>query len=152
MAVVDGPGDCPTEWSKSEREKQMSYNITYMWNLKKWYRWQLWKDGIPWNAHTDWCSIRKRQLTLFPEKVVKIVPFASNVYLVTSCNVQLILATFAASPGPPSDSVNNHCLLYAIIFLCIHIIYISVICLTVNILSEESYSSDLYRRRMWKQV
>ena len=33
---VDGPRDCHTEWSKSEREKQISYNITYMWNLEKW--------------------------------------------------------------------------------------------------------------------
>ena len=24
---------------KSEREKQASYNIAYMWNLEKWYRW-----------------------------------------------------------------------------------------------------------------
>ena len=23
----------------SEREKQISFNITYMWNLEKWYRW-----------------------------------------------------------------------------------------------------------------
>ena len=36
---VDGPRDCPTEWSKSEREKQILYNIAYMWNLEKWYKW-----------------------------------------------------------------------------------------------------------------
>ena len=36
---MNGPRDCHTEWSKSEREKQISYNITYMWNLEKWYRW-----------------------------------------------------------------------------------------------------------------
>ena len=36
---VDGPGNCYTEWSKSEREKQILYNIAYMWNLEKWYRW-----------------------------------------------------------------------------------------------------------------
>ena len=36
---VDGPRDCHTEWSKSEREKQISYNIVYMWNLEKWYIW-----------------------------------------------------------------------------------------------------------------
>ena len=35
---MDGPRDCHTEWSKSEREKQISYNIAYMWNLEKWYR------------------------------------------------------------------------------------------------------------------
>ena len=26
--------DYHTKWSKSERERQMSYDITYMWNLK----------------------------------------------------------------------------------------------------------------------
>ena len=35
---VDGPRDCHTESSKSEREKQISYNIEYMWNVEKWYR------------------------------------------------------------------------------------------------------------------
>ena len=36
---VDGPRDCHTEWSKSQREKQISYINAYMWNLEKWYRW-----------------------------------------------------------------------------------------------------------------
>ena len=36
---TDGPRDCHTEWSKSDRERQISYAITYMWNLKKWYKW-----------------------------------------------------------------------------------------------------------------
>ena len=31
---MDGPRDCHTEWSKSQRERQISYDITYMWNLK----------------------------------------------------------------------------------------------------------------------
>ena len=31
---VDGPRICHTEWSKPERERQISYDITYMWNLK----------------------------------------------------------------------------------------------------------------------
>ena len=35
---VDGPRDCHTEWSKSEKEKQISYINTYMWNLEKGYR------------------------------------------------------------------------------------------------------------------
>ena len=35
---VDGPRDCHIVWSKSE--KQISYNITYMWNLEKCYRWE----------------------------------------------------------------------------------------------------------------
>ena len=32
---MDGPRDCHTKWSKPERERQISYDITYMWNLKK---------------------------------------------------------------------------------------------------------------------
>ena len=36
---VDGSRDSHTEWSKSEREKQISYINAYMWNLEKWYRW-----------------------------------------------------------------------------------------------------------------
>ena len=25
------------KWGKSDREKQIKYDITYMWNLKEWY-------------------------------------------------------------------------------------------------------------------
>ena len=35
---MDGPTECPTEWSMSERE-QILHTNTYMWNLEKWYRW-----------------------------------------------------------------------------------------------------------------
>ena len=31
---MDGPRDGHTELSKSDRERQMSYDIAYMWNLK----------------------------------------------------------------------------------------------------------------------
>ena len=30
---MDGPRDCHNEWSKSDRERQMSYDIAYMWKL-----------------------------------------------------------------------------------------------------------------------
>ena len=33
---MDGPRDDHTKWNKSERERQISNDITYMWNLKKW--------------------------------------------------------------------------------------------------------------------
>ena len=36
--------------SKSYREKQISYDITYMWNLKKWYKWTYLQNR---NRHTD---------------------------------------------------------------------------------------------------
>ena len=32
---MDEPRDYNTEWSKPDRERQISYDITYMWNLKK---------------------------------------------------------------------------------------------------------------------
>ena len=32
---MDGPKDYHAKWSKSDRERQISYDITYMWNLKK---------------------------------------------------------------------------------------------------------------------
>ena len=31
---VDGPRDYHTKWSKPDRERQIPYDITYMWNLK----------------------------------------------------------------------------------------------------------------------
>ena len=40
---MDGPRNCHTEWSKPDRERQISYVTTYRWNLKtdtKWtYSW-----------------------------------------------------------------------------------------------------------------
>ena len=39
------PRDCHLKSNKSEREKQVSYNITYMWNLEKWYRWTYAQNG-----------------------------------------------------------------------------------------------------------
>ena len=32
---MDGPRDCHTELSKSDREGEISYDIPYMWNLKE---------------------------------------------------------------------------------------------------------------------
>ena len=32
---MDGPRDCHTESSKSDREGEISYGIPYMWNLKR---------------------------------------------------------------------------------------------------------------------
>ena len=36
---MDGPRDCHTEWSKADRERQISYDAAHMWNLKKGYKW-----------------------------------------------------------------------------------------------------------------
>ena len=36
---VDKPKAYNTEWSNSEREKQISYTNAYIWNLERWYWW-----------------------------------------------------------------------------------------------------------------
>ena len=36
---MDGPRGYYAKWNKSDRERQMPYDFTYMWNLKKWYKW-----------------------------------------------------------------------------------------------------------------
>ena len=36
---MDGTRDSHSKWSKSERERQMPYDITYMWNLKCGTKW-----------------------------------------------------------------------------------------------------------------
>ena len=35
---MDGPRNCHTESRKSDRETQIAYDISYMWNLKKGYK------------------------------------------------------------------------------------------------------------------
>ena len=34
---MDGPRD--SYWTKQVRERQISYDIVYIWNLKTWYTW-----------------------------------------------------------------------------------------------------------------
>ena len=41
---MDRPRDCHPEWSKLDTERQISHDITYMWNLKK--------EGIQMNLFT----------------------------------------------------------------------------------------------------
>ena len=36
---IDGSGGHYAKWNKSDREQQILYDITYMWNLKKGYKW-----------------------------------------------------------------------------------------------------------------
>ena len=58
---MDGPRDCNTEWSKSDRERQISYDIAYMWNLKKEYKWTYLQnrnrvtdvENKPWHRNED---------------------------------------------------------------------------------------------------
>ena len=47
---MDGPRDCHTKQSKLNRERQILHDITYMWNVKKWYKWTYLCNG---NRVTD---------------------------------------------------------------------------------------------------
>ena len=49
-----GPGDDPTKWSKSDRERQISYDITFMWNLKNS------TNALIYNTETDSQTENKR--------------------------------------------------------------------------------------------
>ena len=41
---VDEPRAYYTEWSKSEREREISYNNAYIWSLEKYY-WKIYLQG-----------------------------------------------------------------------------------------------------------
>ena len=49
-ATNDEPRDLHTEWSRSGRERQIPYDITYMWNLKKKKK----KDMKEKQTHREW--------------------------------------------------------------------------------------------------
>ena len=34
-----GPRDGHTKWSKSDTERQISYDVVYVWDLRKGYKW-----------------------------------------------------------------------------------------------------------------
>ena len=36
---MDGPRDYHIKWNKSDTEIEISYDIIYMWYLKRWYKW-----------------------------------------------------------------------------------------------------------------
>ena len=47
---MDETGTHYTEWRKSEREREMSYTDTYMWDLDRWH-WWIYSQGS--NGETD---------------------------------------------------------------------------------------------------
>ena len=50
-----GPRDCHTEWSKSDREGEISHDIPYMWNLKGNYAKELMKQKET-HRQREWTS------------------------------------------------------------------------------------------------
>ena len=49
---MDGPRVCHTEWSNSQREKEVSYINEYIWNLEKRYQWTYLQDRN-WDADLE---------------------------------------------------------------------------------------------------
>ena len=47
---MDRPTDYHTKWSKTDRERQISYDITYMWNLKHDTNKLLYETEIDWQT------------------------------------------------------------------------------------------------------
>ena len=52
---MDGPTACHTEWSKSDREGEISHDIPYMWNLKGNYAKELMKQKET-HRQREWTS------------------------------------------------------------------------------------------------
>ena len=46
---MDEPKACYTEWSKSEKDRQILYINPYIWNLEKWY-WRSYMQGSKGNT------------------------------------------------------------------------------------------------------
>ena len=59
---MDEPRDYETKWNKLGRERQISYEITYMWNLKK---------MIEMNLFTTQKQIKNIENKLLPKKRVE---------------------------------------------------------------------------------
>ena len=52
--------DYHTKWSKSERERKILYDTTYMWNLMKWYKWTLYETETLTDIENKHNYLRKR--------------------------------------------------------------------------------------------
>ena len=63
---VDEPRAYYTEWSKSEREKQILFTNAYIWNLERWYWWSYLQAAMetpwPFKIHIFMHSIPQSQI------------------------------------------------------------------------------------------
>ena len=44
------PRDCHTDWNKPDRERAITYDIAYIWNLKK----KNYTNELTYKTETDW--------------------------------------------------------------------------------------------------
>ena len=64
---VDEPRACYTEWNKSERQRQILYINTCIWNLERWY-WWTYLQGSNDTAFKDWNQNKSEGKKLVSEK------------------------------------------------------------------------------------
>ena len=102
---MDGPRDYHTKWRKSERERQISYDIAYMWNLK-WYKWTYLQKG---NRLTD---IENKLIVMEGEMGFK------NTYIKYINNKDLLYSTGNYIQYPV---INHNGKEYEKEYICVHI-------------------------------
>ena len=103
---VDGPRVCHTQWSKSEREKQILYINAYMWNLEKWYRWtglqgRNWDTDVE-NKHMDTKWGKRR-------RVVVVTNWAIGIDMYT-----LMCIKWMTNKNPLYKKINTYIYIYKI--------------------------------------
>ena len=84
-----------TEWSKSERERQIPYIHIYTWNLERWYQWSYMRDS---KGDTD---IKNRPLDSAGKGVV-VVQSLSHVWLFAT-------PSRLPCPSPSPGACSNSC-------------------------------------------
>ena len=88
---VDEPTACYTDWSKSERKKQISYINANTWNLKNWF-WWTYLQGRDWDADiknrlcTQQWKARVRQIERLALKYLQY--HMQNRHLMGSCCIK----------------------------------------------------------------
>ena len=92
---VDEPRAYYTEWSKSERERQIPYIHIYTWNLERWYQWSYMRDS---KGDTD---IKNRPLDSAGKGVV-VVQSLSHVWLFAT-------PSRLPCPSPSPGACSNSC-------------------------------------------
>ena len=56
---MDGHRDCHIKWSKSDRKRQISYDVTYMWNLKNNTNERIYKIEVDFRHREQTCGYQR---------------------------------------------------------------------------------------------
>ena len=88
---MDEPRAYNTEWSKSERERQILYINTYIWNLERWCPWSYLQGSKgDTDVRTDWVTVREGEDGMTWESSIE-------TYTSPTCNVAAAAAAYLLS-------------------------------------------------------